>query len=356
MEGAGMMKAILLNIATLRRVFTSFVIMMILTLGASLAWSADKPITLRYGSAYTENMWIGKPAVLWMEKIEKETGGRIKFESYFGGTLITNKNAASEVRGGTVDIAHIAMIFDPEFQLLQRIRAFFWGLGINDVTVENKIYNDLLSMYPLEEPLKDLKVVARTRMLPYQLITAKKAVRTLEDFKGLRLKCSPQYVNLLKSLGAEGINLPTSELYVSLQKGTVDGVLFDYSSINSFKLFEVAKYITNINLGSGVLPMEIMNPKSFDKLPKDIQKILDDNIGYWESEMYRMHLEEEEAGAKLGQTNGMTIFDLSPADMKQFHKLSYDAALKEAEVLDKMGMPGTKILEDMRRLAEKYSK
>ncbi|MBN1849378.1 MAG: TRAP transporter substrate-binding protein DctP [Deltaproteobacteria bacterium] len=340
--------------------FKSVMIFMALFLGLLIylphAGAADKPIKLRYGSAYTESMWIGQAAVLWMKKVEKESGGKVKFDSYFGGTLITNKNAAGEVRGGTVDIAHIAMIFDPEFQLLQRIRAFIWGLGINDVKLENQIYNDLIQMYPLEKPIGDLKVMARTRNLPYQLITAKKPVRTLDDFKGLRLKCSPQYVSLLKSLGAEGINLPTSELYVSLQKGTVDGTLFDYAAIKSFKLQEVAKYATNINLGSGVLPMEIMSRKSFDGLPKDIQQIIDGSLGYWESEMYRLHLIDEEAGTQLGKDNGMTFFDLGSADMKQFHKLSYEAAREEARVLDNMGLPGSKVLEDMRRLNEKYSK
>ncbi|MFC1820688.1 TRAP transporter substrate-binding protein [Thermodesulfobacteriota bacterium] len=328
----------------------------VVTYNQTPVWAADKTFKLRYGSAYNERMWIGKCAANWIAKIEKETGGRVKIQPYFGGTLVSNKGAADEVRGGTVDIAHIAIIFDPAFGLLHKARSFIWGVGINNHKSEHLIYNDLNAKYSFEKPLADLKVTARTRMLPYQLITAKRAVRTLKDFKGLRLKCSPQYVSLLKSLGAEGINLPTRELYVSLQKGIVDGVLFDFSAIKAFKLQEVAKYGTYINLGSGVLPMEIMSQKVFNSFPKDIQKIFDESLGYWEKEMYDLHMVDEVAGLKLGKDNGMQFFKFSAADLKKFHELTYKAALQDAKALDKLGHPGTQIMEDTKRLAEKYGK
>ncbi|MBN1625867.1 MAG: TRAP transporter substrate-binding protein DctP [Deltaproteobacteria bacterium] len=333
-------------------IFLSFLLVM---MNLTPLWAADE-FKLRYGTAYNEMTWIGKSAANWIAKVEKDTGGRVKIQPFFGGTLIGNKEAATEVRGGTVDIAHIAIIFDPAFGLLHKARSFMWGVGINNQKSEHLIYNDLNAKYGFEKPLADLKVTARHRMLPYQLITAKKAVRTLDDFKGLRLKASPQYVSLLKSLGAEGINLPTGELYVSLQKGIVDGVLFDFAAIKSFKLYEVAKYGTFINLASGVIPMEIMNQKSFDKFPADIKKIFDESLAFWEKDMYDLHVVDEDAGLKLGKDNGMEFFELSREDLKKFHELTYQAALEDAKALDKMGYPGTQIIEETKRLADKYGR
>ena len=77
-----------------------------------------------------------------------------------------------------MDVAHIAIILDRKFGLLNKQRSFIWGVGINDSDVEYKIYMDLIAKYPLEKPMAGMKSMARHRMLPYQLITAKKPSHT----------------------------------------------------------------------------------------------------------------------------------------------------------------------------------
>ena len=72
--------------------------------------------------------------------------------------------------------------------------------------------------------------------------------------------------------------------------------------------------------------------------------------------MNDLHIATENAAVRFAKNNGMTLFEFSPSDLKKFKELCYEAAKIEAKEIEKMGFPGTEILEETKRLAEKYQK
>jgi TRAP-type C4-dicarboxylate transport system substrate-binding protein len=108
------------------------------------------------------------------------------------------------------------------------------------------------------------------------LLMYKKQVTTLSDIQGLKLHCVPgRQVAIAEAMDAVPVSMAGAEVYMALQTGTIDGHTKGYSPLPRFKWCEVAKYVTEPKLGS-VFFAVFMNRKKYDKLPEDIQTIIDE--------------------------------------------------------------------------------
>lgn len=84
----------------------------------------------------------------------------------------------------------------------------------------------------------------------YVLITTK-PVRTLEDLKGLRLRSGgAPYSRWAENFGANPVNMPVGEIFEAMNQGTVDGTMGSIVDMLSFRLLDVAKYVTLVPLGT----------------------------------------------------------------------------------------------------------
>lgn len=66
-----------------------------------------KVIELTYGTPYGIDHPFSVTDKKWMDKIEKETNGRVKFKAYWGGAVLGGANAVEELGQGAVDVGFI---------------------------------------------------------------------------------------------------------------------------------------------------------------------------------------------------------------------------------------------------------
>lgn len=84
----------------------------------------------------------------------------------------------------------------------------------------------------------------------YVLITTK-PVRTLDDLKGLRLRSGgAPYSRWAEHFGATPVNLPVGDTFEAMSQGTIDGTMASIVDMLSYRLVDVAKYVTNVPLGT----------------------------------------------------------------------------------------------------------
>ncbi len=96
-----------------------------------------------------------------------------------------------------------------------------------------------------------------------------KPVKTMEDLKGMKIRTiAGPSVDMLKALGAVPVVMPMPDVYMALQKGTLDGVMADWEPIQGFRFHEVAKYVTTNTPFSYSLFTLIMNKDKFNSLPR----------------------------------------------------------------------------------------
>ncbi|MBN1850018.1 MAG: TRAP transporter substrate-binding protein DctP [Deltaproteobacteria bacterium] len=316
--------------------------------------SAASPIVLSYGTLMPEIHFLSQADNNVLAEIERRTNGMVKFKTYFGGSLISGKGALEKLKTGVCDIANVIPDYEPSMLLSKGQRGFWYGCSVENALA---IYNVVCSKIPeIETEWADVMVLSLANMPGYQLLTTKRPVRKLEDFRGLRLKCLSNHIGPLKDLGAEGIVMPVSDVYISLQKGIIDGVIMSYDTLKSFHLSELIKYATRIDFFPGPFPNKAMNQDSFDKLPTEIQKVFKGIREFWSFESERISMESMQKGLDAGKMGGVEFIELQPDELYKIYKLCDAVALEDAAKLDAKGLPGTKVFKEIRYLVQEYHK
>lgn len=241
------------------------------------AEAADKPIVLRY-SEMTGPQGTRPDAIKWwISEVEKRSAGRLKIEMYWSESLLKVKENIRGVGQGVVDLGYCVGQYSPtEMPLWTFASAVpFPGTKLLDVYKAIWALND--SEPALKEELQRKNIMAIS-IFPYDYYSlwTKKQVNRLEDLKGQKIRVSSDsHATLMQAVGAIPIFLPAADIFIALQRGTVDGLLFPLEHIHPYGLEEVVKFGANIGL-LGITPIIGMNLKTFQRLPKDLQQILTD--------------------------------------------------------------------------------
>ena len=168
----------------------------------------------------------------------------------------------------------------------------------------------------------------------------------------MRIRTLGDYSKVFAALGCEPVQMPAADLYVSLQKGIIDGLMMPYLAFDSFHLQEVAKYATELNILQPHSAQRAMNLNSFNKLPPDIKKIFEQSIPWWGDQADRVINEISETGRQIAKKAGVEFITLPKEDMQKLNDQIKVEALKSVKDLDAKGLPGTAIFNETRRLIE----
>jgi len=308
-------------------------------------------ITLTYGSLYGSDHTFSKADTEWMDKIEADTDGQVDFEVYWGATLISRAESCTELVAGVADLAYIGPGYSASgYDIDKGILAFSYGVPGYDA--RRFIFQTIWDEFPeYQAEFADMKIMCTSVSSTYQLLT-NTPVRTLDDLSGLRIKATGSFIDMINALGGEGISLPMGDVYTSLQKNDIQGALVPYSTIQAFSFYEVADYMTILDLTSACRPARAMNLDAYNSLPADIQQIFDDSIEYWEDRDDYYRDGEDVDGRELGEQEGMEFIELSAEDLATVYN-SLDPIMREvAAGLDDKGLPGTEIYERIRELVD----
>ncbi len=107
----------------------------------------------------------------------------------------------------------------------------------------------------------------------------RKEIKSLEDLKGLKMRIPGLAGDVIKTLGVEPVNIPPGELYSALESGTIDALEWVGPSLDlGMGFHKIAPfYYTGWHEPATELQF-MVNKEAYDKLPKDLQKVLDASI------------------------------------------------------------------------------
>ncbi|MBI5440672.1 MAG: TRAP transporter substrate-binding protein DctP [Deltaproteobacteria bacterium] len=288
----------------------------------------------------------------WFEKIEKETNGRVKIKPFWGGTLVGSRDAVDEIAKGVADIGFISPGYAKSGYFFTK-SSFLFFYGANQ-EVGRRVFKEMLAKFPeIEAEYKGLKVLAWSSGVDYDLIS-RKPVRKLADMKGMRVKTIAELTAVLATLGVEGMSMPTPEVYMNLQKSVVDATLTPFEAFKSLRLAEVAKYGVELGIYRPHAGGRVMNLTTWNKLPKDIQKVFENNIEWFGSEIDAQFVGANQQGIEVGRRQGVEFSKMPKEEMEKFYVPMRELAVKEAKELDQRGLPGTKMLQEAQSLIQKY--
>ena len=228
---------------------------------------------LKYSAQDAQGMWgVDNCDTPWCEKVEEVTKGRVKVTPYYSQTLCKSPDNWDATKSGVCDISWTFVGYLPGMAPLTDVVTLPF-LGINKAAQCGAILWQLHEKFPeIQQEYAGNKVLLFKATNPYFIATSEKQVKTVEDLKGLKLRVhAGPPTEAMKALGAVPLLMPAPDLYTSLEKGVLDGVVYAAAFTHYFKLDEVVQYYTWVPIAPsyGVIPM---NWDTWNSLPPDIQE------------------------------------------------------------------------------------
>jgi TRAP-type C4-dicarboxylate transport system substrate-binding protein len=317
-----------------------------LALGAAQPAAAQKQ-TLRMAYWAGPSHHMVKTQEAWIKMIEEASGGNLTVE-VDKAPLAKPEGQYDLVKNGVRDMVwHVPAYTQGRFDMYQVAELPF--LCPTASTCSAALWKWYHKHGLEKKEFTDTRLLTAFMHGPGGIHTVKPA-KTLEQLKDVKIRAGGAGVPIAKALGMSVVAMPATAAHEALQRGTVEGVLFPWEAMDSFRLTELAKSHLEIPGGMYVATFVIIiNPGSFDKLTAANKAALLKVSGEVGSAFFGKRWDEaDDAARQHAKKLGHDISTLAPAELERWRpKLQFveDEWLKKASG---KGYDGKKLLEDLK--------
>lgn len=261
----------------------------------------------------------------WTDSLTELTDGRVNINLLPVGSIVEHQETQDAIAGGILD-GHITDTSyfagkDAGFGLIanpvgawsdpQQLLDFIYEGGGKELMAE------------MVEPYGLHFIGGTTTGL--EAFVSKVPLDGVDDLQGLKLRAPEGLVQqVFAAAGAAPVNLPSSEVFTSLDKGVIDAADFSAFSTNQAQgLNEIAPHPVYPGFHSMPLIEISMNKEKWDALPEDIKTIMEDSLREFAQREIQIFAERDEAAAEEARASGnITIHDWSDEERAKFRAIA----------------------------------
>ena len=244
-------------------------------LASGLSMAQDiKPRLIRFGYGLNEASNQGRAAKVFAEEIEKLSGGKMKLRAVGAAALGSDVQMQQALIGGAQEMmvgSTATLTGITKEMALWDTPFLFNNVQEADAILDGPIGDKV--RHKLEE--KGLVGLVYWENGFRNLTNSKRTVTKLEDLEGIKLRVmqNPVFLDTFKTLGANAVPLPFSELFSALETKAVDGQENPFNTILSSRFYETQKFLTVSN--HVYSPWIVLASKKWwDALSKDEKAVL----------------------------------------------------------------------------------
>jgi len=276
----------------------------------------------------------------------------INIKQFGGGTLYGVKGGVKAIRAGIADAGTCYSLYESKgFELTQ-------AFSVSTVAPDNsylaaKIITELAPKYL--SPEFEKRGVHLGHIFPMKPLTlmSKTPIRKPEDLKGKKIASFMRASNAAKVMGYEEVLIPFPEVYTALQQGVIDAVIWSDMGFVPFKIYEQAKYHTDINITAATIEICI-NKRSFKKLPAPLKQAVYET----QQKLMLSLVDENVAFSKqavgMYKEKGVELIQLTPEERLVWTSTFTEVKQDWLKICEASGKDCKGLLKDIDRLTEKY--
>jgi len=306
-------------------------------------------IELKLTTNTPPNAYPNPSITKWAAKLAEMTGGRVKIRNYPGESLGKMSDFWAMLNNGICEMSYIIPYYYPgELPAMEITNLpFVFPSADRILPVIKPIFDKYLS-----KDWKSVKVLWLATLGTTQLHMVKKSVSALENLKGMQIRTAPgSMTRTFKALGAVPAAIPAPEVYNALERGMVDGCSFPFSATQIYKLHEVTRSHTVIDVATGIVAIA-MNLNKWNQMPPDIQKVFLDLSPWAEKIFLDDFMRSENAGISMIKNTRGEIINLPPEEKRRWIKAVEPLVDDETAKMEAKGIPCKKMLEEIRQLSK----
>lgn len=268
--------------------------------------------------------WVGAIKDFVIPEIDKrfKAAGidtQINWNQQFGTGLFPPTEALESVESGIAHLTWVGTLFEPAKMGLLNVTfsaPFVTNNVMDQLTVMNGLYDKIPQMKKVWEANNQVFLGAQATS-SYEVLTTF-PFNSFADLEGKKFLAPGPMAQWLRNTGAVPVdgNLPGA--FNMLQTGVVEGSIMPITNAFAFKLHEVAKYVTLVNIGSQTTGGLSMNRDVFNKLSPEAQKIVLE-VGREFSDVHgKVIVERSKSALAKMKEAGAVITVLAPAEKQKW--------------------------------------
>jgi TRAP-type C4-dicarboxylate transport system substrate-binding protein len=314
---------------------------------------AQQKLTLRVADSLPVGHIITESATKpWIELVGKLSGGAIEIQYFPAEQLGKAKDFLQLTQSGLVDIGYVGPSYIADKMPLSAV-AELPGAFASACQLMNaywKLAQEGGFLYEQEFKPNRIRPLFITALPPYQAVLGASAnVTNLADLSGKKLRASGGAQDLtLRKFGMVPVRMAPPEIYEALSRGTIDGTVLSFVSVESYKLTEIVKSATiGRNFGAVVTTYSISDAR-WRLIPKELQEALTKaGAEIIRSSCSNFDRQELSAAGRL-EAAGVKLIRFDKADQAKLDAAADEIAAEWAQTLDRRGKQGSAALTAFR--------
>jgi TRAP-type C4-dicarboxylate transport system substrate-binding protein len=340
-----------------RRTFIASTLALLATPAILRRARADAPqLTLKLHHSFSAVSAVHEKFLApWARKVEADSGGRIRIDLFpsmqLGGAPA---HLFDQARDGVADIVWAVPSATPgrfpkseafELPFVLSHRALVNSKALEDFAAAN-LQDEFREFHPLCFSCRDHGVLHTAR-----------AIKSIGDLKGLRLHVPNRLAaESVHALGAQGVSVPTPQVPMAISARAIDGCLDPWDAVPGLRLNDSLKNHTDFAeqaLSSATFVLA-MNRQAYDRLPRDLKTVIDNNAGQPAASMAGAMWDlEAKAVAGAARDRGEPVVVISGEEMAPWRKATEPVIAAWHKQMKERKLDGDKLLADVHALLAK---
>jgi TRAP-type transport system periplasmic protein len=318
------------------------ILLAVFLLASPPAQADEKVIKLRYSNFFPPVHPISKLSEQWCKEVEKRTNGRVKFTYFAGGTLTPPMQTYDSTVKGIADVGQALLAYAPGRLPLSEVLQ--QPLGYTSGYQATKLANAYYQKFKPKE-FDDVKVMYLHGAAP-GIFHTKKAINSIDDIKGLRIKANAENADIVSALGGAPVTMPITETYDALQKGLCEGILLPIEALKGWRFGEVVKTsLENYAVSYMTSMYVVMNKNKWNSLSKEDQATIEKLNEEWIEKQGKLwnQLDKEAKDYAIGK--GVKFVKVSKEEETKTAAKMKPIQEKYAKAMKAKGLPGDEALK-----------
>jgi len=310
----------------MKKIIVSVVFVVVIAALAMASGSASeaKTFVLKYNQLEPEEHPQGVTETKFKEKIEELSGGQIKVETYYSGTLFTQEGEVTAMMTGDLDLSTLAFQdmgpYLPAANMFAAPYIFTSYEHMEKVfALDSKVAADFYKM--VSDACSYTPLAARTQGSRTINTKWEKPIMTPADMEGmiLRMPNAPAWIDAGKSMGGNIVPIAYSEVYTALQTGTIEAHDNPLPGTYAMKFYEVTK---QISLTKHIIDVKLLcvTNSVWDQMTNQQKQWMREAAAYACSEGSKATYKQEDELLDFFKNYGMII---TYPDVEAFQKHSF---------------------------------
>jgi TRAP-type C4-dicarboxylate transport system substrate-binding protein len=264
------------------------------------------------------------------QEVEKRTNGELKFQIFPSASLVKPLGQFSAMQSGALDMTLLPLAYEggkiPET-----------NLGLMPALVTSYEQGLRWKTAPIGQELTRIIDGKGVKILTWiwqagGVASKKKAIVNPVDVTGLKVRGGSKEMDMMiKGAGGSVTNVPSSEIYNAMQTGVLDAALTSSTSLLSFRLYEVSKFVTTARKNTFWFMFEplLMSNATYNKLTPAQQKIVMEVGAGLEKFAMEESMKDDSRLAEAYVKAGNKVDDIDDASFAKWRELAKTTAWKD---------------------------